>query len=64
MGKKYTVEIKTSQGTTTSETEHIADTLLVLLTELKEKRAEILDIRVDRGTLEQHFLEMAGRAAE
>lgn len=64
VGKKYTVEIRTSQGTKTSETEHIADTLLSLLTELKEKQAEILDIRVDRGTLEQHFLEMAGRAAE
>ena len=64
VGKKYTVEIRTSQGTKPSETEHIADTLLSLLTELKEKQAEILDIRVDRGTLEQHFLEMAGRAAE
>ena len=42
----------------------ILEGLLSMVTELKEKQAEILDIRVDRGTLEQHFLEMAGRAAE
>ena len=32
--------------------------------ELKQKKINVLDIKVDRGTLEQHFIEMARREAE
>ena len=40
-------------------TDNIEDTLLSLLNEWKQKEIHILDIKVDRGTLEQHFIEMA-----
>ena len=61
ISKKYFIHIKTQQGTDTFETDNIEDTLLSLLSELKQKEIELLDIKVDRGTLEQHFIEMAGR---
>jgi len=42
----------------------IEDTLISLLGELKQKEIHVLDIKVDRGTLEQHFMEMTRREAE
>ncbi|MBC5787149.1 ABC transporter ATP-binding protein [Clostridium facile] len=62
IGKKYWIHIKTQQGSDTFETDNIEDSLLSLLGELKQKGIEVLDIKVDRGTLEQHFLEMARRS--
>lgn len=62
ISKKYVISIKTKQGSEILETGNIGDTLLSLLGELKQKGIEVLDIRVDRGTLEQHFMEMTGRA--
>lgn len=62
VGKKYVIHIKTQQGDRTLETDSIEDTLFSLLGELKHREIGVLDIKVDRGTLEQHFMEMAGRA--
>ena len=62
--KKYFIHIKTQQGDITFETDNIEDTLLSWLRELKHKGTHVLDIKVDRGTLEQHFIEMARRAEE
>lgn len=64
IGKKYFIHIKTEQGSDTFETGNIGDALLSLLSELKQKGIEVLDIKVDRGTLEQHFIEMARRSEE
>ena len=64
VGRKYFIHIKTQQGDNTFETDNIEDTLISLLGELKQKKIHVLDIKVDRGTLEQHFIEMAGREAE
>lgn len=61
VGKKYLIHIKTPQGNNTFETDNITDTLLSLLGEWKQNETEVLDIKVDRGTLEQHFIEMARR---
>ena len=61
VGKKYRIHIKTQQGTNTFETDNIEDALLSLLGELKHRGIGVLDIKVDRGTLEQHFIEMARR---
>ena len=63
VGRKYFIHIKTQQGDSTFETDNIEDTLISLLDELKQKKIHVLDIRVDRGTLEQHFIEMARREA-
>ena len=64
VGKKYFIHIKTQQGNNTFETDNIEDALISLLDELKQKKIHVLDIKVDRGTLEQHFIEMARREAE
>lgn len=63
LGRKYFIHIKTQQGESTFETDNIEDTLISLLAELKEKKNHVLDIKVDRGTLEEHFIEMARREA-
>lgn len=62
IGKKYLIHIKTQQGNNTFETDNIENTLLSLLSELKHKGIEVLDIKVDRGSLEQHFIEISRRA--
>ena len=64
IGERYFIHIKTKQGNSTFETDNIEDTLISLLNELKQKEIHILDIKVDRGTLEQHFIEMARRETE
>ena len=64
IGEKYFIHIKTQQGDRTFETENIEDTLISLLNDLKQNKMHILDIKVDRGTLEQHFIEMARRETE
>ena len=61
--KKYFIHIKTQQGDNTFETDNIEDTLISLLSELKQKKIHVSDIKVDRGTLEQHFIELARRDA-
>lgn len=64
IGEKYFIQIKTKEGNNTFETDNIEDTLISLLNDLKRKGVHILDIKVDRGTLEQHFIEMARRQTE
>lgn len=61
IGKKYLIHMKTQQGTKTLETDNIEDTLLSLLTRLKQTGDKVVDIKIDRGTLEEHFIEMARR---
>ncbi len=61
IGKKYSVQIKTQQNVETVVTDDIGNTLLSLLTTLKEKGTKVLDIKVDQGTLEQHFMEIVRR---
>ena len=63
IGRKYVIHIRTQQENNTFETDNIEDTLISLLGELKRKKIHVLDIKVDRGTLEEHFIEMAGREA-
>lgn len=62
IGKKYLIHIKTQEGAHTFETDNIEDTLLSLLGTLKQNGVRVLDIQVDRGTLEAHFIELARRA--
>ena len=59
IGKKYFIQVKTIQGVQTIETDNIETSLIQMLTEIKSKGQKVLDIKVDSGTLEQHFMEMA-----
>ena len=58
VGKKYTVLVKTACGNISLETDDITGTLLNLLSDLKSRGTEVMDISVTRGTLEQHFIEL------
>ncbi len=64
MGKRCIVEVKTEEGTEQFETDRVGDALLELLEDLKRRGLEVLDIKISRGTLEQHLLEMTGRNKE
>ena len=59
IGKRYAIRITTGRGAETYHSDHIAETLLELLEELKRQGIAVLDIEIDRGTLEQDFLEIA-----
>ena len=64
VGRKYFIHIKTQQGNRTFETENMEDALISMLGELKQKEIPVLDMKVNRGTLEQHFIKMARRETE
>ncbi len=59
ISKRYIIHIKTGQGDETFEAEDIGDTMLTVLEEFKQRGIAVQDIKIDRGTLEQHFIEMA-----
>lgn len=59
IGKHYNVTIQTENGIEQYESENIGDSLLALLTQYKEKGETIVDIQIDRGSLEQHFIKIA-----
>ena len=61
VGRKYFIQIKTPEGIKSYESDNIENSLISLLTELKEKKIHVLDIKVDRGNLEEHFIKMARR---
>ncbi len=64
LGRKYFIHLKTQDGEKSLETDTIEDTLWIsLLEECEQKHIQILDIKVDRGTLE-HFTEMAREGIE
>ena len=58
IGKKYFIHIKTNQGAETIETGNICDSLLSVLNDIKQSGVALLDIKVNMGTLERHFIEM------
>ena len=64
VGRRYYIHLKTQEGVKSFETTNIEDTLISLLNECKQKKIRILDIKVDRGTLEQHFIKIARRESE
>ena len=59
IGKRYTLRIKTEQGDESIESDNIGDTMLTLLEGFKQRGIAVLDIQIDRGTLEQLFIEIA-----
>lgn len=64
MRRRFTIAIQTEYGEESYESDNIADTLLTLLEDCKRKGIAVLDIKIDRGTLEQHFIDIAGRNEE
>ena len=59
VGKHYTLHITTPRGRQSYDTDHLTQTLLEKICEYHDKEIEITDVRTDRGTLEQHFMDIA-----
>lgn len=59
VGKKYIIKILTEWGEKEYSAINIVDTLLDILNEYKENNISILDMKVNRGTLEQLFINMS-----
>ncbi len=60
IGTHYAICIKTAGGEQKLETDNIGDCLLAALETLRQQQTPVLDIQIDRGTLEQHFISMTG----
>ena len=63
-GTKYRIHIRTDQWARTFETGDIEGRLAALLGELKQRNIRVQDVRVDRGSLEEHFMELTGRSEQ
>lgn len=59
VGKHYNIHVRTNQGIENYETDDIENSLIAILGNHQEKNTVIQSIRIDRGTLEQHFLKIA-----
>ncbi len=57
--KCYNIKVVTDQGEETCVAENIGDTMLAILEDCRKRQRQVLDIQVSRGTLEQHFMDMA-----
>ena len=58
VGKHYNITIQTEKRTENYKSDNIAESLLRLLTQYKENEETVLDINIDRGSLEQHFMKI------
>jgi ABC-2 type transport system ATP-binding protein len=59
IGRRRTIHIKTEQGEESFESDNICDSLLTRLEAYKRMGINVSDIKVDRGTLEQHFIDIS-----
>lgn len=59
VGKHHTVRVRTVHGEEIRETDCLTDTLLSMMEECRQKHIEVLDVKTDRGTLEQHFIRLS-----
>lgn len=59
VGKHYNITIQTESNTEKYESDNIGEALLALLMQYKQKGENILDVQIDRGSLEQHFMKIA-----
>ncbi len=57
--KCYNIKVVTDQGEETCVAENIGETMLAILEDCRRRQRQVLDIQVSRGTLEQHFMDMA-----
>lgn len=58
VGKHYNITIQTEKRTENYKSDNIAESLLRLLTQYKKNGETVLDINIDRGSLEQHFIKI------
>lgn len=59
VGRRHSIQITTTHGQQIIETDNLTKTLLEKLEEYRRDSVDILDIKTDRGTLEEHFMSIA-----
>lgn len=59
IGRYYNIKIISDQGEENFEAENIGDAMLTLLEDYKNRNIAVLDIKINRGTLEQHIIDIA-----
>lgn len=59
VGRVSTVKLKTDLGEETFQSSDLTKDLLAKLTQCQSKGVEVHDIKIDRGTLEQHFINIS-----
>ena len=59
MGRHYDIRVITEQGEDAYCVVDIGEELIQIMEEYKEKKMKVLDLKVNRGTLEQHFIRLA-----
>ena len=62
-GNRHIIRITADNGQNEYETENITETLFTVMTEYKQKGISVSDIKIDRLSLEQHFINIV-RGAE
>ena len=62
VGRHYNITIQTESRTETYESDQVGETLLALLTQYKGHGEPVIDIQINRGSLEQHFMKLAKEA--
>ena len=55
------IKVNSQEGEEVYTTQHIQQTLMQICQNYQKQNLDILDMTVNRGTLEQHFLEVARR---
>ncbi len=60
-GRCCVVSIETEKGKDEFESDNVGEDVLTRLEKYKADKIAVLDIKVDRGTLEQHFINIARR---
>jgi len=59
VGRHCIITIQTEQGEDRFETNQVSDTMLTALAQYRERDIAVLDIKVDKGTLEEHFINIS-----
>jgi len=59
IGRRCTITVQTEQGEDRFESDNVGDTLLTVLTQYRERDIAVLDIKIDKGTLEEHFINIS-----
>lgn len=59
VSKRYNIKIITEHGEDDYTADNIGETMLTLLENYKIKNLMILDIKISRGSLEQHFIDIS-----
>ncbi len=64
VGTFYKITVRTREGTEVFSTDRVEESLSALFTRYREKGTVISDLRVDRGSLEEHFLKIVKKEAQ